>query len=46
VVLPQGALFRGGIEGEIRKYLLQHDLIEAVIGLAPGSCSVGCRTCT
>jgi type I restriction enzyme M protein len=35
VVLPQGALFRGGIEGQIRKYLLEHDLVEAVIGLAP-----------
>ena len=35
VVLPQGALFRGGVEAEIRKYLLEHDLIEAVIGLAP-----------
>jgi len=35
VVLPQGALFRGGVEGQIRQYLLQHDLIEAVIGLAP-----------
>ncbi len=35
VVLPQGALFRGGIEGQIRQHLLQHDLIEAVIGLAP-----------
>lgn len=35
VVLPQGALFRGGIEGQIRRYLLEHDLIEAVIGLAP-----------
>jgi type I restriction enzyme M protein len=35
VVLPQGALFRGGVEGEIRKKLLQMDLIEAVIGLAP-----------
>ena len=35
VVLPQGALFRGGAEGEIRKKLLQDDLIEAVIGLAP-----------
>jgi len=35
VVLPQGALFRGGAEGKIRKHLLQHDLIEAVIGLAP-----------
>lgn len=35
VVLPQGALFRGGIEGQIRKYLLEHDLVEVVIGLAP-----------
>lgn len=35
VVLPQGALFRGGIEGEVRRYLLEKDLIEAVIGLAP-----------
>ena len=35
VVLPQGALFRRGAEGRIRKALLEHDLIEAVIGLAP-----------
>jgi type I restriction enzyme M protein len=35
VVLPQGALFRGGIEGQIRQHLLEHDHIEAVIGLAP-----------
>ena len=35
VVLPQGALFRGGVEGHIRQYLLTQDLIEAVIGLAP-----------
>lgn len=35
VVLPQGALFRGGVEAQIRKHLLQHDLVEAVIGLAP-----------
>jgi len=35
VVLPQGALFRGGVEGKIRKYLLEHDFIETVIGLAP-----------
>lgn len=35
VVLPQGALFRGGIEGQIRQKLLDQDLIEAVIGLAP-----------
>jgi type I restriction enzyme M protein len=35
VVLPQGALFRGGAEGQIRQTLLKQDLIEAVIGLAP-----------
>ncbi|RLD06930.1 MAG: DNA methylase, partial [Chloroflexi bacterium] len=35
VVLPQGALFRGGVEGKIRKYLLEKDFIETVIGLAP-----------
>ena len=35
VVLPQGALFHGGVEGQIRKYLLDHDLIETVIGFAP-----------
>jgi len=35
VVLPQGALFRKGAEGNIRQKLLELDLIEAVIGLAP-----------
>jgi type I restriction enzyme M protein len=35
VVLPQGALFRKNVEGEIRTALLKEDLIEAVIGLAP-----------
>ena len=35
VVLPQGALFRGGVEGQIRRKLLELDLVEAVIGLAP-----------
>jgi len=35
VVLPHGILFRGGAEGKIRKGLLEDDLIEAVIGLAP-----------
>jgi type I restriction enzyme M protein len=35
VVLPQGALFRKGAEGHIRRKLLEQDLIEAVIGLAP-----------
>lgn len=35
VVLPQGALFRKGAEGSIRQQLIDEDLIEAVIGLAP-----------
>ena len=35
VVLPQGALFRGGAERRIRQHLLEADVVEAVIGLAP-----------
>ena len=35
VVLPHGALFRMGKEGEIRKKILGLDLLEAVIGLGP-----------
>lgn len=35
VVLPQGALFRGGAEQKIRRHLLEADLVEAIIGLAP-----------
>lgn len=35
VVLPQGALFRKGAEGAIRQKLLEMDLVESVIGLAP-----------
>jgi type I restriction enzyme M protein len=35
VVLPQGALFREDAEGGIRQALLEKDLIEAVVGLAP-----------
>ena len=35
VVLPQGALFRKAAEGRIRQLLLEQDLVEAVIGLAP-----------
>jgi type I restriction enzyme M protein len=35
VVLPQGALFRQGAEGRIRRHILKVGLIEAVIGLAP-----------
>jgi type I restriction system adenine methylase HsdM len=35
VVLPQGALFRGGAEGRIREAFIEKDLIECVIGMAP-----------
>jgi type I restriction enzyme M protein len=35
VVLPHGALFRMGAERAIRKKLLEMDLLEAVVGLAP-----------
>ncbi len=35
VVLPHGSLFRMGKEGEIRKRILQMDLLDAVIGLGP-----------
>jgi type I restriction enzyme M protein len=34
-VMPHGVLFRGGAEREIRTNLLNDDIIEAVIGLAP-----------
>ncbi|MDQ3747675.1 MAG: type I restriction-modification system subunit M [Acidobacteriota bacterium] len=35
VVLPHGALFRGGSEGAIRQNILKTDRVEAVIGLGP-----------
>lgn len=35
VVLPQGALFRQRAEARIRKHMLESDLVDAVIGLAP-----------
>ncbi|MET7469057.1 N-6 DNA methylase [Micromonospora sp. NPDC005599] len=34
-VMPHGVLFRGGAERDIRTNLLDDDVIEAVIGLAP-----------
>jgi type I restriction enzyme M protein len=33
VVMPHGVLFRGAAEGEIRRKMLEQDLIEAVVGL-------------
>ena len=35
VVMPHGVLFRGGPEGKIRRDIVEEDLFEAVIGLAP-----------
>jgi type I restriction enzyme M protein len=35
VVMPHGVLFRGTAEGDIRKGILQEDLVEGVIGLPP-----------
>ena len=34
-VMPHGVLFRGGAERDIRKSILEEDLLEAVIGLPP-----------
>jgi type I restriction enzyme M protein len=34
-VMPHGVLFRGGAERDIRKGILDEDLLDAVIGLAP-----------
>lgn len=33
VVMPQGVLFRGGVEGQIRQKLIESDLVEAVFTL-------------
>ena len=35
VVMPHGVLFRGASEGKIRRGIVEADLFEAVIGLAP-----------
>ena len=35
VVMPHGVLFRGGAEGKIRRGIVEADLLEAIIGLAP-----------
>jgi type I restriction enzyme M protein len=33
--MPHGVLFRSGAEGAIRKHLIESDLLETIIGLAP-----------
>ena len=35
VVMPHGILFRGGAEGKIRQGIVEADLFEAIVGLAP-----------
>ncbi|MGQ7337110.1 N-6 DNA methylase [Streptococcus suis] len=35
VILPHGVLFRGNSEGTIRQQLLEHGVIDSIIGLAP-----------
>ena len=35
VVMPHGILFRGGAEGKIRQGIVEADMFEAIIGLAP-----------
>jgi type I restriction enzyme M protein len=36
LITPTGWLFRGGYDAQLRNYLLDHDLIEAIIALPPG----------
>lgn len=36
VIVPHGVLFRGGAEGKIRQAMLKENIIDAVIGIAPG----------
>lgn len=36
VIVPHGALFRGGVEGKIRQSLIEENLIDSVIGLPAG----------
>lgn len=37
LVLPQGSLFRGGYDGNIREHLLNNELVDKVIALPSGS---------
>lgn len=34
IILPHGVLFRGGAEGEIRRQLVENNIIDSIIGLA------------
>jgi type I restriction enzyme M protein len=35
VVVPHGVLFRGGVEGRIRKQIILNDYVEAIVALPP-----------
>jgi type I restriction enzyme M protein len=35
VVMPLGVLFRGGAEAKIRQHLIESDLLDGIVGLAP-----------
>lgn len=35
-IMPQGWLFRGGYDAELREYLLEHDYVQAIIALPAG----------
>lgn len=35
VIVPHGVLFRGGSEGAIRKQLIEHNMLDAIVGLPP-----------
>ncbi len=37
IAVPEGLLFRGGVERDLRRHLLEHGQIEAVVGLPAGS---------
>jgi type I restriction enzyme M protein len=37
IAVPEGFLFRGGVERELRRHLLEHGQVEAVVGLPAGS---------
>jgi type I restriction enzyme M protein len=37
IAVPEGFLFRGGAERELRRHLLEHGQVEAVVGLPAGS---------
>lgn len=37
IAVPEGFLFRGGVERELRQHLLEHGQVEAVVGLPAGS---------